>query len=74
MAKVNPQKLVILRIKKVLERTGLPRSSMYLQMQEGAFPEQINLGPRSVGWLEHEIDDWVAERVRQRDSGRRRVR
>ena len=74
MTKTNPKKLSVLRQKRVQEQTGLSRSSMYLYIQEGDFPRPINLGPRSVGWLEHEIDDWLAERIKKRDSGRKRVR
>jgi prophage regulatory protein len=33
-------------------------------MQEGTFPKPISLGSRAVGWLEHEIDDWLDRRIR----------
>ena len=74
MTKTNPKKLSVIRQKRVQERTGLPRSTMYQQIQEGNFPEPINLGPRSVGWLEYEIDDWLVERIKKRDNGRKGVR
>ena len=54
----------ILRRKQVQTRTGLARSTMYQQIQDGKFPRPISLGPRAVGWLESEISDWIAERVR----------
>lgn len=53
----------IIRLPEVMERTGIKRSSIYTQIKEGTFPEQINLGARSVGWLESEIDAWVCDQV-----------
>ncbi len=35
---------------------------------DGRFPKRIKLGPNRVGWLESEIDDWIAEKVRERDD------
>jgi prophage regulatory protein len=54
----------ILRRKQVQARTGLARSTMYQQIQDGTFPRPIPLGPRAVGWLESEVCNWIAERVR----------
>ena len=53
----------ILRLPQVKDRTGLSRSTIYLRMQEGAFPKPISLGTRAVGWLSVEVDEWLAERV-----------
>lgn len=53
----------ILRLPQVKDRTGLSRSTIYLRMQEGAFPKPISLGARAVGWLSAEVDEWLAERV-----------
>lgn len=55
----------ILRLPGVKSRTGLSRSSIYLRIANGEFPAPISLGGRAVGWLEHEIDDWLAEKVEQ---------
>ena len=53
----------ILRLPQVKEITGLSRSTIYLRMSEGAFPRQVNLGSRAVGWLSSEIQQWVDERI-----------
>ena len=53
----------ILRLPAVKSRTGLSRSSIYLRISQGVFPEQISLGGRAVGWLEREIDDWLKQQV-----------
>lgn len=53
----------ILRLPEVKARTGLSRSTIYLRIAEGKFPPPINLGERSVGWVESEIEAWIAERI-----------
>jgi prophage regulatory protein len=53
----------IIRLGEVMGRTGLRRSAVYDQITKGSFPSQVLLGPRSVGWLEHEIDGWIASRI-----------
>ena len=53
----------ILRLPEVMERTGLKRSTIYLHISESAFPKQINLGEHSVGWLESEVNEWIANRI-----------
>lgn len=59
MAITTEERLSILRRKQVEDRTGLSRSTIYLRIQEGTFPKPISLGPRAVGWLEHEIEAWL---------------
>jgi prophage regulatory protein len=53
----------ILRLPAVKTRTGLSRSTIYLRVSEGSFPKPVGLGGRAVGWVEEEIDDWLAERI-----------
>jgi prophage regulatory protein len=64
----HQEKLKILRLKKVKDRTGLSRSTIYLRIQEGKFPRPINLGARAVGWIEHEIEAWLTSCLESRDS------
>lgn len=49
----------ILRLSAVLERTGLSRSTLYRKVQAGAFPRQIRLSERCVGWRESAINAWL---------------
>lgn len=55
-------KLRLIRLPEVLEITGLSRSSIYSRMEKGTFPKRKNIGPRSIAWLESEIDHWLEER------------
>ena len=68
MANTSQEKLSILRRKQVEKRTGLSRSTIYLRIQEGTFPRPINLGVRAVGWLENEIEAWLAARLEIRNN------
>ena len=53
----------ILRLPQVIDKTGLSRSSIYLRIANDEFPSSISLGGRAVGWLEQDIQNWLAERV-----------
>ena len=53
----------ILRLPAVKARTGLSRSTIYLRVSEGNFPKPVSLGGRAVGWVEDEIQSWLAERI-----------
>ena len=68
MANKTNKKLRILRLALVQQRTGLARSTLYKYIDDGIFPRQISLGPRTSGWIEHEVDSWIAERVDRRDA------
>ncbi|MBZ9845680.1 helix-turn-helix transcriptional regulator [Mesorhizobium sp. CA5] len=54
----------IIRLKTVLFRTGLTRSTLYRKIAEGTFPAQIKISVNGAGWQESEIDCWVADPVR----------
>lgn len=58
----------ILRREDVEARTGLPRSTIYNEMQKGAFPKPINLGGRRVGWVEAEVNEWITAKMAERDA------
>jgi prophage regulatory protein len=51
----------ILRLKVVLDRTGLSRSTLYRKMAEGSFPRQLKISVRSSGWYESELECWIAD-------------
>jgi prophage regulatory protein len=53
----------ILRLPAVKASTGLSRSTIYLRVSQGTFPRPVSLGGRAVGWVEEEIQSWLAERI-----------
>lgn len=58
----------IIRLKEVIDTTGLARSTVYKYVAEGLFPKPVSLGDRSVGWVESEVHDWILARIEQRDE------
>ena len=56
----------IVRLKTVLARTGLSRSTIYRKIAEGTFPPQIKISNNGAGWRESDLDRWVADPVRWR--------
>jgi prophage regulatory protein len=53
----------ILRLPAVKARTGLSRSNLYLKISRGEFPKPISLGMRAVGFLETDVEDWIARQI-----------
>jgi prophage regulatory protein len=53
----------ILAQKRVLER--VPYSAAHLARLEkaGLFPRRVKLGACRVGWVETEVDEWIAARL-----------
>jgi prophage regulatory protein len=50
------------RLPVVEDKVGLSRSSIYLRMSKGLFPQSISLGGgRAIGWLESDIDEWLEQ-------------
>jgi prophage regulatory protein len=64
----SPSRLV--RIKTVVELTGLSKSYIYDLSNKGIFPKSIQLVPggSSVAWIESEIQNWIDSRIQSRDS------
>lgn len=56
----------ILRLPAVKLRTGLSRSTIYLRIAQDNFPPPVPLGRgRAVGWIEAEVDAWLASQIAQ---------
>ena len=49
----------IIRLKAVLARTGLSRSTLYRKISEGTFPHQVKISVHSAGWRESAIGRWI---------------
>jgi prophage regulatory protein len=50
----------IIRMKTVLARTGLSRSTIYRKMAEGTFPPRLKISTNGAGWRESDLDRWIA--------------
>ncbi len=60
--------ITILRLPAVKERTALSRSTIYLRIANNEFPAPISLGGRAVGWVEEDINNWLAEKIEASSS------
>lgn len=56
----------LIRLKTVLEKLGIARSSFYAGVAEGRFPRPIRLTERTAAWLESEIDDLIRQKIEER--------
>ena len=54
----------IIRLPKVMEITGLSRSTIYALQKRGIFPKSIKIAPRASGWFEDEVQDYLKTRPR----------
>lgn len=59
----------IIRLKTVLARTGLSRSTLYRKISDGTFPCQVKISVHGAGWRESAINHWIADPVGFRDEG-----
>ncbi|WP_108944154.1 helix-turn-helix transcriptional regulator [Shewanella halifaxensis] len=57
----------LIRLKDVITYTGLARSTIYKYIEEGIFPKSVSLGDRAVAWVESEVQEWILERIEERD-------
>jgi prophage regulatory protein len=53
----------LIRLPEVRHRVGLGRSTIYRWMSEGKFPKPVQLGGYAVAWAEHEIENWIDDRL-----------
>lgn len=72
MTAESKSNIVVLRRKQVELKTGLSRSSIYAKMKKNpnrpldfdpSFPKPIHIGPKSVGWIETEINEWLTMQI-----------
>jgi prophage regulatory protein len=53
----------LLRLKKVLRRTGLTKTILYQKIKAGTFPASIPLTERTVAWISDDVDGWIEEHI-----------
>jgi prophage regulatory protein len=52
----------ILRIEDVQKVVGKSAATIYRDMKAGKFPQSVQLGENSIGWLASSIEKWIAAR------------
>lgn len=58
----------ILRLAEVIKKTGLSRSMLYKLMKSRAFPLNLHISMKSVGWVDSEVEKWMENRLEMRDT------
>jgi prophage regulatory protein len=56
-----PEPEKIIRLRTVLARTGLSRSTIYRKIDEGTFPRQVKISVHGAGWYESHINRWIVD-------------
>lgn len=64
----KPEKII--RLKTVLDRTGLTRSTLYRKMADGTFPRQLSISARGTGWYESAVRLWIEDPTGYRAEAR----
>ena len=77
MATASPP-VTILRRRQVEARTGLSRSTIYARLTHNperpgdydpTFPAPIKIGAKAIGWVEAEVDAWLAAQIAKSRQG-----
>jgi prophage regulatory protein len=61
----------LLRVKEVIQVTGLSRMTIYRLERSGQFPKRRRIGQNSVAWLDDDLALWVNSRpvIQPREGG-----
>lgn len=57
-----------IRINDVINKVGLGRSTIYELISAGEFPKRVKLYRQAVAWLESDIDEWMLQKLAERDD------
>ena len=60
--------LVLERLPAALARCGISRSEAYRRIAAKTFPAPIKIGERAVAFNRDEIDQWIRDRIAERDA------
>lgn len=60
----------VVRLKELVFRSGLGRSSIYDMVSTGDFPAPVQIGARAIGWIESEFETWLNSKTGERDAAR----
>jgi prophage regulatory protein len=58
--------MVIIREDERRRMTGMSRTQWWRLERAGQAPRRLQLGANSVGWLRHEVEEWITTRARLR--------
>lgn len=53
----------LIRLKEVLDKTGLSKATLYRLIAADEFPVSIQISSRAVGWEESQVDEFLMKKV-----------
>ena len=56
----------VMRLAEVEQKTGIKRAHIDRLMKADQFPKSLRIGLRAMGWDSVEIEQWIAERRKDR--------
>jgi len=63
-----------IRLPQVLYLTGLGKTSIYKLMNNNAFPIPASFGAKRIAWKRSDIQNWIKQRIKERDSGKAQLK
>lgn len=66
MEKNTANRQRIIRKPELLNTVGLSDPTIWRMEKDGKFPKRLRLGGNSCGWLESEVNGWLADRAAAR--------
>lgn len=72
---MSQQTQKLIRVKAVINLTGLSKSYIYQLCNKRLFPKSVQLvaGGSSVAWVEQEVLDWIESRIQARAQSKSEV-
>jgi len=58
----------MIKIGDVVKKTRLSKATIYRLVNSGKFPKQVIMSERSAIWLEDEVEEFIEDRIRRRDT------
>lgn len=49
----------LLRLRSVMQMTGISRTEIYRRMDAGTFPRPVQIGAQTVAWRQSDIQRWI---------------
>ena len=58
----------MIKIGDVVKKTRLSKATFYRLVNSGKCPKQVIMSERSAIWLEDEVEEFIEDRIRRRDT------
>lgn len=59
----------LLRLRQVMDQTGLGSSTIYRHIAAGTFPAPLKIGGHSARWLQADLERWIEQLQMQHNNG-----